>query len=372
MKHTVLYINPGPSYYPHTELYQKEYKKLSKYFKGYILTSAPRQEYFDIGAFTYISMKSDGSKIDKLKFFFFCLWHSINFLMQGQKIDLVKTYDPLATGLIGLVIARVLRAKFAVEVNGVYTSAAEWLDNPDSLENKIKKKIYPLIMKFVLKRADGIRLLFKQQIDRFKDLLHDKVIYDFRRWVSTSDFRNIREDKDVLFVGFPFKRKGVDVLIKAFKKISPRYPEWKLKILGWYPNPEELYKAIDGHPQIYHHKPVPTKEMPKHIASCAIFVLPSRSEAMGRVLLEAMAAGKPRIGSNVDGIPMVINDGADGLLVKPGDVDDLAKKLDLLMGNPDLRHRLGRAGYIRARKEFTLDVYIKNLTNFYNDVLRKK
>ena len=96
----------------------------------------------------------------------------------------------------------------------------------------------------------------------------------------------------------------------------------------------------------------------------------SRSEAMGRDLAEAMAAGKPRIGSNVDGIPSVINDGVDGLLVEPGNIDDPAEKLPMLMSNQELRQRLGKAGEIRAKKEFTKSIYFENLTNFYNEVLK--
>jgi glycosyltransferase involved in cell wall biosynthesis len=92
---------------------------------------------------------------------------------------------------------------------------------------------------------------------------------------------------------------------------------------------------------------------------------------MGRVLIETMAAGKPRIGSNVDGIPTVINNGVDGLLVESENIDDLANKLEMLMSNPDLRYKLGKAGEIRAKKEFTEDVYIKNLENFYNEILKE-
>jgi glycosyltransferase involved in cell wall biosynthesis len=109
--------------------------------------------------------------------------------------------------------------------------------------------------------------------------------------------------------------------------------------------------------------------MIEHMGSCAILVLPSRSEAMGRVLLEAMAAEKARIGSNVDGIPTVIDNGIDGFLVKPGDVKDLTEKLDILMGDSGLRRQMGQAGKVRVHSEFTEEVYINNLINFYNDVL---
>jgi glycosyltransferase involved in cell wall biosynthesis len=366
---TIAYISPGPTYNAHSELFQSKHQYLSKHFIGYIFTTSPKYECFNIGNIEYISMKSGNKKIDILRYVLFCLWFSLKLLIQGKRIQLVTTYDPLKTGLIGLMVALIHRAKFAPEVNGVYTSPNLWLDEVDKWETKLKKCIYPIVMKFVLKNADGIRLLFKEQIDPLKDILHGKVIRDFHNFVPTDQFKNIRTDKVVLFVGFPFKSKGGDVLIEAFKQIAPKYPNWKLKILGWYPDPGELYKAIGGHPQIYHHPPVKYDQMIEHIGSCAILVLPSRSEGMGRVLVEAMAAEKPRIGSNVDGIPMVISDGADGFLVEPGDVNDLAEKLDRLMGDPALRRRMGQAGKVRVSREFTQEIYFENLLKFYKEVL---
>ena len=214
--------------------------------------------------------------------------------------------------------------------------------------NRSKRRIYPVLMRFVLKRADGIKLLFNEQLAPFESILGGKIVRAFPCYVATDAFRNLGEKKEVLFAGFPFKRKGVDVLIEAFKRVAPAYPDWTLKILGWYPDPRLLHAAIDGHPQIQHHLPVKFDQMPEHIGSCAILVLPSRSEAMGRVLVEAMAAEKPRIGSRVDGIPTVINDGVDGYLVEPGNVADLAEKLDRLMGDPGLRRSMGLAGKARV------------------------
>ena len=365
----IIYISPGPTYKPQNKGYQKQYKKLSEKFAGYIWTTSSKPEQLNIGNFKFKAMQSNYSLVSNLKFFAFCLLNAIKIRKSRSQIHLVTTYDPLKTGLIGLVVARITGAKFAPEVNGVYTSEAEWLDMPNSISNKIKKTVYPIIMRFVLKKADGIKLLFKDQIRPFNKLCSVKTVRSFHCFVPTSQFHELPENKVVLFAGFPFKRKGVDILIEAFKKIAPKYPDWKLKILGWYPDPTELNKAIGGHPQIYHHPPVHYPEMPEHIGTCAILVLPSRSEAMGRVLVEAMTAGKPRIGADVDGIPTVINDGIDGLLVKPEDVDDLASKLDMLMGNKELRKKLGEAGAKRVKQEFTEEAYINNVINFYKEVI---
>ena len=104
---------------------------------------------------------------------------------------------------------------------------------------------------------------------------------------------------------------------------------------------------------------------------CGIFVLPSRTEAMGRVLLEAMACAKPRIGSDIEGIPTVIEDGQDGLLFRAGDAEDLARKLDRLMGDANLRKSLGMAGRMRSITEFNANHYFRRLLDFYGRVLRQ-
>ena len=78
---------------------------------------------------------------------------------------------------------------------------------------------------------------------------------------------------------------------------------------------------------------------------------------------------QPRIGFDVDGIPTVINDMDDGLLVVPDSVDDLTSKLDLLMGDDGLRIRLGENGAKRAEKEFAKKVCCKNVTEFYTSLI---
>jgi glycosyltransferase involved in cell wall biosynthesis len=187
--------------------------------------------------------------------------------------------------------------------------------------------------------------------------------------VDLSPFRNLGEEKVVLFVGFPFKLKGVDLLIAAFKSLAPKYPDWKLKILGWYPDPAELNSHMGSHPQIFHHPPVDPGDMPKHLGSCGVLVLPSRTEGLSRVLLEAMASGKPRLGSRLEGIPFLIADGEDGLLFEPGNSVDLADKLDRLLGDAALRARLGQAGAERARREFGDANSFARLMDFYAEVI---
>lgn len=91
---------------------------------------------------------------------------------------------------------------------------------------------------------------------------------------------------------------------------------------------------------------------------------------MGRVLIEAMACAKPRIGAAVGGIPGVISHGDDGLLVSPENVSELADALRLLMSDPGLRRRLGQNGLRRVQSEFSAPAYFGRLREFYEAVLR--
>jgi glycosyltransferase involved in cell wall biosynthesis len=106
-------------------------------------------------------------------------------------------------------------------------------------------------------------------------------------------------------------------------------------------------------------KAVNNERLAPYVGRCAAMVLPSRSEAMGRVLLEAAAAGKPRIGAAVNGIPSVIEDGVDGLLFPKNDVDALAERLTRVMSSPDLRRRLGAAARARAVREYSGDRFVE-------------
>jgi glycosyltransferase involved in cell wall biosynthesis len=368
----LLFILPGPLWEIKGSL-RRRMEALSQSYEGLIVTTMPMPGFHRLGSFTLqaLRFRRRSKAWVNLKFLLYGCWLALRARLTGSGWDLVVTYDPLRSGLIGLLVARIAGARFCPEVNGVYDSYANYIDDPPGPILSLKKILYPRLVAFTLARADGIKTLFPRQLDGFRPRLRDPVTENFFDYVDLSPFRNLGEEKVILFVGFPFRLKGVDLLIEAFKKIFPRHPDWKLKILGWFPDDRELRKAMDGHPAIFHHPPVYSPDMPKHMGTCGVFVLPSRTEAMGRVLLEAMAAGKPRLGARIEGIPTVIEDGVDGLLFRPGDAEDLAEKLDRLLGDEDLRRALGEAGKARAAREFNGDAYFARLMDFYGRVLRR-
>lgn len=343
---------------------------LSKQFEGVSFAAHTRATDVRFGQFNVTAIRFNGDGISfSLRYFFGGLRWALRESRRGSPIELVVTTDPLKTGVLGWLIARLIGAKFAPEVNGDYWNVANYLDGPGSLSGRLKRRLVTALGSFVLARSDGMRILYPTQLDFLKRRIEGKVVHSIFDISDFTDFENRGEDKVVLFAGFPFYIKGVDVLIEAFQRIAPRFPDWKLKILGWFPDRTVLERYCADHPQIVDHPAVKHREMPDHIGRASIVVLPSRSEGMGRVLVEAMFAGKARIGANVGGIPTVINDGQDGLLFESGNVDQLADRLTRLMSDAGLRARLGSAARERALREFSLDRYLQRISAFYAEVL---
>lgn len=371
-KPTILFIFAGAKYDLDHE-FEVFLNHLSKNFSGYVITESFAAVNKNYGDFKLVSFKH-WFKFPFINFFKYIISIFVYFLKlkfdRKVNIDLVVTYDPLKTGLLGLIAAWVYNAKFSPEVNGDYTTEVNYREINNKFMQKFKRLVFLTIERFVLKRSDGIKILYKSQIDFFKTDLQGKYIRVLPAYVDLSIFKNIEEKKEILFAGFPFYLKGVDLLIDAFKRVSDKYPEWTLKILGWYPNKQELEDKIGGHEKIYHHPPVYHKDMPEHIGRCGIFVLPSRSEAMGRVLLEAMAAGKARIGSDAGGIPTIINHGEDGLLFAAGNINSLTECLDKLLSDVSLREKLGRNGRDRAMREFSNDRFFSDFKSFYMKIIQ--
>jgi glycosyltransferase involved in cell wall biosynthesis len=98
---------------------------------------------------------------------------------------------------------------------------------------------------------------------------------------------------------------------------------------------------------------VPRDELERLLARAAVVACPSRREGFGVTCLEAMAHGKPVVASAVGGLLDLVVDGETGVLVPPRDPRALREALERLLGDPDLRHRLGSAARDRARRHFS-------------------
>lgn len=362
-KKSLLLLFPGPKYDLKEDLGGR-LDLLSKYYKGLAITYSSNGGREEFGRFKVISEKIDdrASAIEKLCRLFALIKSNI------YSVDAIICYDPLLTGLIGLYFSWKHNKKLIVEVNGLHHLASTYVDE-NLVTKMLTRFIYTKIMKFVIKRSDGVRLLYDRQLEELNIDLSSKVIAVYHDYTRLDEFKDLGEGKVILCAGFPLYLKGIDLLIAAFKNLSDKFPDWELHIIGWFEKPEILRKLVNSHPKISLLNAIPHRDMHKIMGSCGIYAMPSRSEGMGRVFLEAARCRKPRIGSNVGGIPSVINNGVDGLLVENESVIDLEDKLYKLLIDVDQRKRLGQAAYLRSLSDFSENSYISKTRSFYDKVL---
>ena len=169
------------------------------------------------------------------------------------------------------------------------------------------------------------------------------------------------------------QEKGIINLIQAFSKLSPRYPKLRLLIAVAKP-PDNLkvefdrtYEMLLGYIRLHNieEKAIvqmfKLNEMPGVYGGSDVFALPSENETFGQVFIEAMACGLPVIGTNVGGIPEIINDSYNGYLIPPNDSSILAQMIEELINDRSTRNKFIKAGIKTVEEKFTSE---KQLFNF--------
>lgn len=109
-------------------------------------------------------------------------------------------------------------------------------------------------------------------------------------------------------------------------------------------------------------------DVPRVVSSCDVFTLASRYEGLSIALIEAMALGRPVVVTRAGGLPEVVTDGVDGLLVSPGDVQGLARGLITMLRDAPLRERMGRAARERA-SQFDIRRTVARVEQVYEEIL---
>ena len=210
-------------------------------------------------------------------------------------------------------------------------------------------------------------------VHRRLHMVHDGI--DAVELVPRSDARDrlapdfVREFPDALWVGAIaelHRTKGLDTLIMAFDQFSQSGPSAVLVIIGDGEEWEHLQKLIqisDAPDRIVLVGFV--KDAASYLSAFDLFVLPSRSEALGYAILEAGLASLPVIASRVGGIPEVIKDTESGVLVAPNDVDALASGLRTVADNEPLRQALGKALYERVTRVFSKEKMVRETLSLY-------
>lgn len=157
----------------------------------------------------------------------------------------------------------------------------------------------------------------------------------------------------VLFVSTLWRYKNADGLIRAFRKVSQKFPDTELAIVGrdhagYLDEVRQLTTSLGLDGQVKFIGPVQNQSLPELYQAAKVFVYPSFEETFGLTLVEAMRCGVPVIASDVTSIPEVL--GGAGVLIDPHDDDEIAGAMMAVLGNPPHGAELKEKGLLRGRE----------------------
>lgn len=162
--------------------------------------------------------------------------------------------------------------------------------------------------------------------------------------------------------------KGIDVLLDA----APHVPAAYFLIVGDGPKADEWRQlatrnGIEGRIRWAGYR----KDVDALLAGCDLFAHASLGDAFPTVLLEAMGAGLPVVASTVGGIPEIVERGITGLLVPPGNANELATAMTHLLSDRDRSRDMGERARATAAQQFSIEAWIARLTSVYGEVLHE-
>lgn len=200
--------------------------------------------------------------------------------------------------------------------------------------------------------------------------------------IDTSEFRNINHNvyerfpikgrRIILFVGRIDRNKGIDILIKAAPHVLRRNPDTVFFIagadFGERANLQKMVGEYKLNESFIFAGSLARQDIVSAFKHADVFALPSRYEAFGIVLIEAMAARLPVIAADTTAIPEVVSDGLTGLLFPTDDSQALAIKLCELLDNNGLRQQFKDNGYKKVSQEYTWEQTFKRIHAVYESV----
>lgn len=305
---------------------------------------------------------------------------TLNFLRK-----LYKREKPDVVHHVGMktILWGTLAAKFA-KVNGV-VNAVSGLGGFFAEDNKsMLAKVMPKVLKFSHNRKN-LLVIFQNNEDRAmyvkKGIIDDSQARFIKgSGVNLQEFCYTPEPNEgkvkIILTARMIVEKGIFLLTEAAEKLRKEYEDkaefWLVGGIDDHPGAitkEQLDAACDGRYIQWLGYRTDVKELlqQSHIVAFPSYYM----EGLPKSLIEATAIGRPIITTQSIGCKDTVDDGVNGFLIAPREVEPLVEKLRLLIDDAALRQKMGKAAREKAEKEFSLDVVIERHLNIYNELIKK-
>lgn len=289
----------------------------------------------------------------------------INYLENKEKIDVVHLHSCIWGGIGGVAVSKKLNIPLVITEHSSYYS-------------RYKVKTFEkIILRYSFKNANKVISVsnsLKKIISEYKrniEVIPNMVDCNKFSPILNNKKSLVKEDFTFLSLCYLKRNKGIDVLIKAFSTYF-KGEKVSLIIAGDGPermNLENLSKELGISNQVKFKGALNRNEVYKEMSNCDIFVLPSRFETFGVVLIEALANGKPVISTRNGGANDIVTD-ENGILVNIDDIDGLGKAmLDLKLNYNEYNKEKIRNECIN---KYSKKVVTRKLESIYNELICKK
>ena len=240
--------------------------------------------------------------------------------------------------------------------------------SPDTTINGPHSKVYQELFC----GADVVVVLsnyWKEAVDE-KFQLGDRIKVVYNPCPTITYPQKYEKTKSILYAGTINQRKGYADLVKAFAKVAPEHPDWKITFAGngEIEQARSLAKELGIEGKIDFLGWVNGESKDKAFKQASVFCLPSYAEGFPMAVLDAWAYGLPVVTTPVGGIPDVAIDGENMLLFQPGNINTLAEKLEQIITDEALRRKLMVSSKKMAAEEFNLNTINSQISEIYKSL----
>ncbi|NOR17182.1 glycosyltransferase [candidate division WOR-3 bacterium] len=276
-----------------------------------------------------------------------------------------------------IIFAQLFPTVFYVALASFFVTNKKYVLRETNIYTRRRK--YPLLRtldRFIYSRYERIICVDKQvenSLIKWLPEVNRKTIVLKKGIPIQTDFQEIAKKYDVIFVGRLARQKAVEILLQAVAALHSKRMPMKIAIVGDGPLMRFLKKeAKELHLEENVDFLGKRMDVTKLLHMSKLFILPSRWEGTPSALLEAMAAGLPVIATKVGGVPNIINDGHDGVLVSPNDPDILAHAIEEVMSNPGLMKKLENNAREKIKQEYSIRNYTNNILLLFQQIASQK
>lgn len=238
--------------------------------------------------------------------------------------------------------------------------------------------------KFIVSNSKAIEKQYNQYYNdacEGKTFLIPHGLEDMIKFVKNNDKKlSYNSDNiEILFVGRLEYRKGIDIIFECVPYICKKYNNVIFRFCGDntinMPNSEKNYKDYflskynEFSERVIFEGYISDEEIIDRYSNCDIFIAPSRFESFGLIFLEAMIFSKPVIGTNIGGIPEVVENGVSGILIENENSEDLKNALIKLIENKNIRESMGKNGRRIYEEKFTAEIMANKFIDYYKNIL---